>query len=175
HGFPLSDHVCMVSAYKASILFFTLFLHLPHTFFTSVPYLPDYGKTANNEQGEHGMRTSLKVVVAGMAAVVSLGMLSGCKGHHGHGHDPEKLKEHVDSCLKKVGATQEQRQKIAGITDRIIADGSEICKNNKGLGKKFADCLLLDKPNKEWLHQTVNEKAKELTAFAHRTVDSLIE
>ena len=121
------------------------------------------------------MRTSLKVVVAGMAAVVSLGMLSGCKGHHGHGHDPEKLKEHVDSCLKKVGATQEQRQKIAGITDRIIADGSEICKNNKGLGKKFADCLLLDKPNKEWLHQTVNEKAKELTAFAHRTVDSLIE
>lgn len=119
------------------------------------------------------MRTSIKFVVAGMAAVVSLGMLSGCKGHHGH--DPEKLKEHVDSYLKKVGATEVQRQKIGGITDHIIADGSEIYKNNDGLCKKFVGCLLLDKPNKEWLHQTVDEKAKELTAFAHRTVDSLLE
>ena len=121
------------------------------------------------------MRTSLKVMVAGMAAVVSLGMLSACKGHHGNGHDPKKWKEHGDSCLKKVGATEEQRQKIGGITDRIIADGSEICKNNKGLGQKFLGSLLLDKPNKEWLHQTVDDKAQELTAFAHRTVDSLLE
>jgi hypothetical protein len=39
----------------------------------------------------------------------------------------------------------------------------------------MADCFLLDKPNKEWLHQTVDEKANEMKAFAHRTVDSLIE
>jgi len=65
--------------------------------------------------------------------------------------------------------------KIGAVTDRIIADGSDLCRNSQGLGKKFAGCLLLDKPDKEWLHQTVDEKAKEMTAFAHRTVDNLIE
>lgn len=118
------------------------------------------------------MKKTLKVVAAGMA-VVSMGTLAACKAHHGH--DPKKLKEHVETSLKKVGATDEQRLKIGAVTDRIIADGGELCKNSQGLGKKFVGCLLLDKPNKEWLHQTVDEKAKELTAFAHRTVDSLIE
>ena len=119
------------------------------------------------------MKKTLKAVVAGMA-ILSVGTFAACKPHHS-GHDPKKLKEHVEASLKKVNATDEQRLKIGVVTDRIIADGSDLCKNSQGLGKKFAGCLLLDKPNKEWLHQTVDEKAKEMTAFAHRTVDGLIE
>lgn len=119
------------------------------------------------------MKKTLKAVVAGMA-ILSVGTFAACKSHHS-GHDPKKLKEHVEASLKKVGATDEQRLKIGVVTDRIIADGSDLCKNSQGLGKKMTDCFLLDKPNKEWLHQTVDEKAKEMTAFAHRTVDSLIE
>lgn len=117
-------------------------------------------------------KTTLKVLVAVMA-VISLGTLVACKAHHGH--DPEKLKDHVEASLKKVGATEEQQAKIGVVTDRILADGGELCKKSQGLGKQFTDCLLQEQPNKEWLHQTVDEKAKELTAFAHRTVDSLIE
>ena len=119
------------------------------------------------------MKKTMKVVVAGLA-IISVGTLAACKPHHS-GHDPKKLKEHVEASLKKVGATDEQRLKIGAVTDKIIADGSDLCKNSQGLGKKMADCFLHDKPNKEWLHQTVDEKAKEMTAFAHRTVDSLIE
>jgi Spy/CpxP family protein refolding chaperone len=119
------------------------------------------------------MKKTMKVVVAGLA-IISVGTLAACKSHHS-GHDPKKLKEHVEACLKKVGATDEQRLKIGVVTDKIIADGSDLCKNSQGLGKKMADCFLLDKPNKEWLHQTVDEKANEMKAFAHRTVDSLIE
>lgn len=119
------------------------------------------------------MKKTLKVVVAGMA-ILSVGALAACKPHHG-GHDLKKLKEHVEASLKKVGATDEQRVKIGAVTDKIIADGGNLCKSSQGLGKKFVSCLLLDKPNKEWLHQTVDEKAQEMTAFAHRTVDSLIE
>ncbi len=119
------------------------------------------------------MKKTLKAVVAGMA-ILSVGTLAACKSHHS-GHDPKKLKEHVEASLKKVGATDEQRLKIGVVTDKIIADGSDLCKNSQGLGRKFASCLLLDKPNKEWLHQTVDEKAKEMTALAHRTVDNLIE
>lgn len=118
------------------------------------------------------MNGTLKLVLTG-TAIVSLGMIGACKGHHGH--DPQKLKQHVDTSLKKVGATKEQRDRIDGITDRIIADGSGICKNNQGLGKTVAGALLQDQPDGERLHLVVEEKAKELTAFAHRTVDSLIE
>lgn len=118
------------------------------------------------------MMTSFKAAVACLA-VVSLGALTACKA--GHGHDPKKLKSHLDSSLKKVGATGEQRAKIGTIADRIISDGSELHKKNGGLGRKVAGCLLLDQPDKQWLHQTVDEKAKELTQFAHRTVDRLIE
>lgn len=118
------------------------------------------------------MNSRMKVGVAGLI-VLSLGTLAACKGHHGH--DPKKMKQHVESSLKKIGATEEQRAKIAVVTDRIFSEGSELHKNNQGLGKKIVACLLLDKPNKEWLHQTVDEKAKEFTAFAHRTVDNLLE
>lgn len=112
--------------------------------------------------------------VAVVVAVASLGVLAACK--HGHqGFGPEKLKEHVESELKKIGATDEQQTKIGTISDRIIADCGEIHKNSKELSQKFVDCLLLDNPNREWLHRTVDEKAKEFTAFAHRTIDSLIE
>ena len=110
------------------------------------------------------MKKTLKAVVAVMA-ILSVGTPAACKSHHS-GHDPKKLKEHVEASLKMVGATDEQRLKIGAVTDNIIADGSDLCKNSKGLGKKFASCLLLDKPNKEWLHQTVDEKAKEMTKTA---------
>jgi Spy/CpxP family protein refolding chaperone len=118
------------------------------------------------------MKKGWKAVVA-ILAVVSAGMVSGCKHGH-HGCDPKILKEHVDSKLKAIGATEEQRTKIGGIADHIIADFTEIHKKNKGLKQQFVGCLLLDKPNAEWLHRTVDEKAQELAAFAHRTVDCLI-
>lgn len=119
------------------------------------------------------MKYGFKTAVAVMA-VASLGALAGCT--HGHqGHDPKQIKKHVKSALKKIGATEQQQASIAGIADRIIADGGNIQKNCQGLRQKFVTCLLLDTPNREWLHQTVDEKALEFTAFAHRTVDSLLE
>ena len=119
------------------------------------------------------MKKTLKVV-ATVVAVTAMGTLAACKVNP-MAHDPKKLKAHVDSKLKSVGATEEQRTKIVAIADRILADCGEIHKNNKGLQQKFVGCLLLDTPNREWLHRTVDEKTKELAEFAHRTVDSLIE
>lgn len=112
--------------------------------------------------------------VAAAVAVLSVGMLAACKHQHGS-HNLQELKEHVDVTMKKIGVSEEQRTKIGAITDRIIADGKEFHTSNQGVREKVVACLLLDTPNREWLHQTVDDKAKEFTAFAHRTVDSLIE
>lgn len=119
------------------------------------------------------MRKAVKAVAA-VVAVASLGTLAACKVSP-MAHNPEKLKAHVDSKLRSVGATEEQRTKIRAITDRIISECGQIHKNNKGLYRKFIGCLLLDTPDREWLHRTVDEKTAELAGFAHRTVDSLIE
>lgn len=119
------------------------------------------------------MKKAVKAIAA-VVAVTSLGALAACKVSP-MAHDPKKLKAHVESKLKGIGATEEQRIKIGLITDQIIKDCSEIHRNNKGLRAKFVGCLLLDSPNREWLHQAVDEKTKELAEFAHRTVDSLIE
>jgi Spy/CpxP family protein refolding chaperone len=119
------------------------------------------------------MKKGFKAVAAVMA-VASLGALAACR--HGHqGHDPKKLKEHIESTLKKIGTTEEQQAKIGPVTDRIIADCGEVHKSGQGLRQKFVADLLRDNPDRAGLHGMVDEKAKEFTAFAHRTIDSLIE
>lgn len=119
------------------------------------------------------MKKAVKAIAA-VVAVTSLCALAACKINP-MAHDPKKLKAHVESKLIAIGATEEQRIKIGLITDQIIKDCSEIHRNNKGLREKFVGCLLLDSPNREWLHRTVDEKTKQLAEFAHRTVDSLID
>ncbi|HBG05976.1 MAG: hypothetical protein A2075_16415 [Geobacteraceae bacterium GWC2_58_44] len=117
--------------------------------------------------------------IKGVGAVVGVvllgGMVAACKPHGSHGDHAQKAREHFESSLKKVGATDEQRTRIGVVTDQIVADGQQISKNGKGVSAKVAGCLLLDNPNREWLHKTVDEKALEFTGFAHRTVDRLIE
>jgi Spy/CpxP family protein refolding chaperone len=121
------------------------------------------------------MKNGMKAIAAILGAVLVSGSLAACKHHGSHGDHFEKVKEHIDTSLKKVGATDEQRTKIGGITDQIVTDGQQLRKSNQGLKARFVGCLLLDTPNREWLHTTVDEKAKEFTSFAHRTVDRLIE
>lgn len=121
------------------------------------------------------MRKGMKAVAAVLGVVLVSGALTACKHHGSHGDLSGKLKEHVDASLNKVGATDEQKAKIGVVTDQIVADGQQLRKNDQGLKAKVVGCLLLDTPDREWLHNTVDEKAKEFTGFAHRTVDRLIE
>ncbi|QSV45491.1 Spy/CpxP family protein refolding chaperone [Geobacter benzoatilyticus] len=121
------------------------------------------------------MKNGMKAVATILGVVLVSGTLAACKHHESHGDYAKKMKEHFDASLKKVGATDEQRAKIGGVSDQIVADGQQVCKNSQGLSAKVVGCLLLDTPDRQWLHNTVDEKAKELTGFAHRTVDRLIE
>jgi Spy/CpxP family protein refolding chaperone len=121
------------------------------------------------------MNRKLKTVMAMLGTLIVAGSLTACKHHCMDGDHSEQIKKHVNASLKKVNATDEQKAKIDAVVDQISTDGKQICAANQGLKAKVVGCLLLDTPNSAWLHATVDEKAKELTAFAHRTVDHLIE
>lgn len=120
------------------------------------------------------MKQMMRITVFCLA-VVSLTALAACKDGHGHGQDPAKLKSHVDKSLKKIGASEEQRTKVGAVSDAILADCKGLHEANKGVGKQVAGCLLSDQPDRQWLHRTVDDKARQLTDFAHRTVDRLVE
>lgn len=87
--------------------------------------------------------------------------------------------EHEVSFVEHLGQVVDgylvQRAKIGGVTDQIVADGQQLSKSHKEVAANVADCLLLDHPNREWLHKTLDEKSLEVTGFAHRTIDHLIE
>lgn len=121
------------------------------------------------------MKKGIKAVAAILGVVLVSGTLAACKHGGSHGDHVGKLKEHMSASLKKVGATDEQKVKIGGVVDQIITDGQQLGKNSQSLKTKVVGCILQDTPDREWLHNTVDEKGKELTGFAHRTVDRLIE
>ncbi|KAA0894058.1 Spy/CpxP family protein refolding chaperone [Oryzomonas rubra] len=120
------------------------------------------------------MNKGIKRIAAVLGAVAMAGAITACKQCGSHGDLSGKINGHVAASLDKIDATEEQKGKINAGVDQIVADGKEIYNSNQGLKNKMVGCLLLDIPNSAWLHATVDEKAKELTGFAHRTVDRLI-
>lgn len=120
------------------------------------------------------MKKGMKTAAAILGVVLVTGV-SACKHGGSHGGHAAKLKEHVNDSLKKVGASDEQKVKINGVMDQIAADGRLLRTSSRGVKTEFVGRILQDAPDREWLHTTVDEKGRELTAFAHRTIDRLIE
>lgn len=121
------------------------------------------------------MKPVMKAAATIFGVVILSGAVSACKHHGSSGNHAEKAKEHMSATLKKIGASEEQQTKINGVMDVIVADGRTLRSDNRELKGKIADSLLQDAPDRAWLHSTVDEKAKEFTAFAHRTIDRLVE
>lgn len=126
------------------------------------------------------MRKAFKPITAIVAVLLAAGMLTACHHHrHGGHHDPEKMAKrlelHLDHVLDQVDATPQQRDNIRLISAQIAEDARQFrSKGEEGHGKIVAG-LLLDVPDRQWLHGQVDQKTREMNEFAHRTVDRLIE
>jgi len=112
--------------------------------------------------------------IALVTATIALGGLAACSHDHKQ-FDEKMVKKHVISKLEEINATEEQKAKICPLVEGIIGDCRDLLQRNKGLLRKVAGCLLLEKPDAAWLHKTVDEKTQEAAAFLHRSVDSFIE
>jgi periplasmic protein CpxP/Spy len=124
--------------------------------------------------------TAALVVVVGTAAALTGFGPGGC-GHwrHGHGRDPAAMaafvENRVDDALDDVDATPAQREQIQSIVKGLVADAQKL---REGHGADHGELLALwksDAPDAARLHALVDERAAELTAFAHRAADAAME
>lgn len=125
------------------------------------------------------MKKVSKALMAVFTLLFTGSMLSACHNHFRDHMTPEKVAEkmldHVDRGLKKLGTTDEQNEKIHLITSRISEDAIQTHKSCSAGKSRLIANLLSDNPNREELHQQVDEKAKATTEFVHRVMDRMIE
>ncbi len=126
------------------------------------------------------MKKGFKALVSVLVLALAGGLFAGCHHHrHSYHGNPEKMAEklekHLDRALSKIDATEEQRNRIHLIAGEIIEDARATRKESAGGHGRILDSLLLDNPDREYLHQRLDEKAEAMTEFGHRTVDRLIE
>jgi len=126
------------------------------------------------------MKKPFKISSAIIAVVLAGGLLTACHHHRYGGHgDPErmaeKLEKHLDHVFDKVDATPQQRENIRLISAQIVADAKQLRSQGVEDQGKIVACLLLDEPDRQWLHGLADQKTKEMNEFVHRTVDRLIE
>jgi Spy/CpxP family protein refolding chaperone len=125
------------------------------------------------------MKKSFKVTAAIVGVILVGGLLSACHPRHGYHGDPERIaarvEKHIDRVLSKIDATEDQTNQIHLIVGQVIEDARQMHEQGAATRGTVAAELFSDTPDREWLHQRVDEKAKEMAAFSHRTVDRLID
>ncbi len=117
------------------------------------------------------------VALAAVLAVVALGA-AGC-GHHGHPRDPAQVaafvNKRVDDLLDDVDATPDQRTKIHGIADRMLAEAQQAHADHDQVHATLLAEWKADVPDKAKLHALVDARADALRKLAHDAVDAGVE
>ena len=125
------------------------------------------------------MKKSYKRTVAILAAVFVVSILAACHhGHRGHGNPKEiaiHMEKSVSHVLSAIDVTGEQREQIDRLIGALVEDAKQVHSGHEVDRDNIVACLLLDKPNGDWLHGKADEKAKAWTEFSHRSVDRFIE
>ncbi|MBI5016897.1 MAG: Spy/CpxP family protein refolding chaperone [Deltaproteobacteria bacterium] len=106
-------------------------------------------------------------------------LLTGChdrgREHHREGADPSRVEEHVkkgvDRLLKKVDATDEQRQKVYALRDRIMPDIVGLAKDREATMKEIQELWKQPTLDAAKLNALVDQRADQLKTLAHKLAD----
>ena len=105
----------------------------------------------------------------------SLALLGGAAGKRMH--DPQRLDHmfgrHLEKMLDEVKATPEQRQQIGAIKDELVAKRKAMREARHADHEELLAQWDSPNPDMSRIHGRVDERAKELTAFAHEVADAL--
>ena len=119
--------------------------------------------------------------IAGIAAVVSTGLVTACGGPHcGHrGADPARMESfalwHVNETLDELDATEAQRRVILDRTRAVVRDAIALHDSHDDGHEVVRAELATGAPEADRLHALLDDRLDEVRAFGHRTIDRALE
>ncbi len=117
---------------------------------------------------------SALVVALGLVAIVGFRFAGHC-----HGRDPAQVKamvnEHVDDTLDDLKATPDQRTQIHAVVDKLLQDGEKLHGGHAAVHDEVLAQWKSDQPDAAKLRALVDERAKELRAFADEAIDAGVQ
>ena len=116
-----------------------------------------------------------------VAALLGASLVAGC-GHSSRGRwsdDPARMEEHVekhvDRLLSKLDATDEQRQKVYALRDRVIPDLLALMKGHGADRKEFVELWNQPTFDAAKLNALVDKRVDEFRAAGHNLANAAAE
>jgi periplasmic protein CpxP/Spy len=119
----------------------------------------------------------MKKTFLGVLALVAI--LAGAAGltafRHSHRDPTSFISARVDKMLDAVNASDQQRQQIGAIRDKVLADMKTLHQSNKGVHDQFLAFWQQDNPDASQVHQLIADRAAAHKAFADEVADALVQ
>ncbi|MBI5017153.1 MAG: Spy/CpxP family protein refolding chaperone [Deltaproteobacteria bacterium] len=116
-----------------------------------------------------------------VAALAGVSLLAGC-GHRSRGHGPmdesrveEHVKKHVDRLLSKMDATDEQRQKVYALRDRLMPDLQALVKARDADKKEFIELWNQPTFDAAKLNALVDQRVDQFRTTGHNLANATAE
>jgi Spy/CpxP family protein refolding chaperone len=124
----------------------------------------------------HGLK---RLAVAGLIGGAILAFAGVAQARSGRWHDPAHFEamigKRLDRMLDEVKATPEQRQQIGAIKDRLVAKHRALGDARVATRQELLAQWDAATPDMARVHARIDERAKEMQAFAHDAADAMNE
>jgi len=107
-------------------------------------------------------------------------LAAGCGGprHHGpidQARMDRQVTEHLDDYLDDAKASDAQRARIAAVKKQLLPQGVALANAQQQVNREIAQQLASDRPDRARLHALVDQQVEATRAFAHKSIDGLLE
>jgi Spy/CpxP family protein refolding chaperone len=131
------------------------------------------------QKGDRVMKkTAIRTVVVLTAVGLVATVVACSRPCARHRMNPEKAKKFVtwkvDDVLDDLEATDEQRQEIHAVKDKVFEDVRVLKEDLRGDRMTFLTEMKKDKPDSDLLHRKLDGHINRLRAFAHQELDNLL-
>lgn len=138
--------------------------------------------TQNGDNNKNTGGWKRVITLLGLGAIVATAAIvaTSCNRHHRFcnvdAQEASKLVvDRLDDGLDWLDATSEQKSKIFGIARGLVADFFEMKKSHEEHHDAVMAELKKNKPDRQLLHEIVDEKFDTGRLFAHKAVDKVVD
>lgn len=120
--------------------------------------------------------SKLLFVVTAFALLTGFGRCGHRHRHDISGEDAKEMAEdHVEDFIDHVDATEPQAQQLRAVAKPLIDDIPSLIEDHRATQSALRAEWASPNPDKEKVHQIIDERASELTKLVHRIADAVFE